>query len=54
MLINSLILQSQEDKAYQFGYEIGNFIGDNLFLIAGLLIGLIVAIVMRKNLKVKP
>jgi len=54
MLLNSLILQSQGGKAYQFGFEIGSFIGDNLFLIAGLIIGLIVAIVMRKNLKAKP
>ncbi|WP_158308634.1 hypothetical protein [Christiangramia forsetii] len=47
-------MQSQGDKAYQFGYDIGSFVGDNIYLIAGLLIGLIVAIVMRKNLKVKP
>jgi len=45
---------SNGDKAYQMGYDFGSFIGDNLFLITGLIIGLIVAIVMRKNLNVKP
>jgi len=45
---------SNDDRAYQMGYDLGSFISDNLFLIIGLIIGIIVAIVMRKNLKVKP
>ena len=45
---------SNGDRAYQMGYDLRSFIGDNLFLILGLIIGIIVAIVMRKNLKVKP
>jgi len=45
---------SNGDRAYQMGYDLSSFIGDNLFLILGLIIGIIVAIVMRKNLKVKP
>ena len=31
-----------------------NFIWDNIFLFAGLLVGIVVGIVMRKTFKIKP
>ena len=31
-----------------------NFIGDNIFLFAGLLVGIVAGIVMRKTFKIKP
>ncbi len=34
--------------------ELGNFLTENLFLLCGLLIGIIALIIMRKNLKIKP
>ncbi|WP_166435196.1 hypothetical protein [Christiangramia sabulilitoris] len=54
MKITSLFLATQNTEAYEFGYSIGNFIGENIYLMAGLLIGIIVAVIMRKNLKAKP
>lgn len=49
------ILQiSNGDKAYNLGSGVGSFIADNLFLIIGLIIGIIAAIVMRKTLNAKP
>ena len=44
----------KQDPRYLLGYDIGSFIADNIYLIAGLLVGVIVAIVMRKTLKTKP
>lgn len=41
-------------SAYQVIYNIGNFLGENLFLILGLLLGLVVVIIMRKTLNAKP
>lgn len=54
MVLHSLILTAKSEKAYNIGYQIGNFIGENIFLLAGLLIGLITLIIMRKTLKTKP
>lgn len=49
-----LLQINKKDPGYLLGYDIGSFITDNIYLIAGLLIGIIVAIVMRKTLKTKP
>ena len=54
MYLKSLFIDTKGDEAYNMGYDIGTFIGDNIFLITGLLIGIIVAILMRKNLNAKP
>ena len=54
MYLKSLVIDVNGGEIQKLGYDIGSFIGDNIFLIAGLLIGIIVAIVMRKNLKAKP
>lgn len=52
--MHQLIFNSSNEKAYQAGFEIGQFIADNLFLIIALILGLVVAIIMRKSIKAKP
>lgn len=54
MYLKSLFIDTKGGEIQKLGYDIGAFIGDNIFLIAGLLVGIIFAILMRKNLKVKP
>lgn len=50
LLLQNLMVQ-QEGKAYEIGYEIGYFIGDNLFIILGIsfLIVLLVGYAIRKR-----
>ena len=54
MYFRNLFIDTNGGETQNLGNDIGSFIGDNIFLIAGLLIGIIVAILMRKNLNAKP
>ena len=50
----SLYQKTEKSMAYEMGYNFTDFILDNVYLIVGLILGIIVAVVMRKNLKIKP
>lgn len=49
-----LLTINKNEQAYLFGPDVGIFLAENIYLIAGLIIGVIVAVVMRKTLKTKP
>ncbi len=54
MYIKAIMLQNSKSQAYELGHNIGSFIGENIYLLIALIVGMVAAIVMRKNLKEKP
>ena len=47
-------LINKGDKVFQAGYDLGTFLTENIYLIIGLIIGIVVVILMRKTFKIKP
>ena len=47
-------IQPEKDEAYEMGYSIGTFLGENIYLLIALVIGLIAGIFMWKYVKNTP
>ncbi len=54
MYIKAIMMQTSKSQAYEIGHNLGSFIGENIFLLIALIVGMVAVIVMRKNLKEKP
>ena len=51
MLISNIILRNETSPALT---SLGSFLAENIYLMIGLIIGVVVSILMRKNIKIKP
>lgn len=47
-------LISKVNKTKQASEDLGTFLAENIYLIIGLIIGIVVVILMRKTFKTKP
>lgn len=52
--MNLPVFFTTQTKASQLSKDLGVFLIENIYLILGLLVGVVVAIVMRKTFKMKP